>query len=532
MRRCASLVAVVSICGLFIGCGGQAPTDLDSVLPDSEVEQPATTAADVGKEDSLGTTAAQSLQAGPVDGDVPAPGGINSAEPAGQPVPEIGIPVSLEVVTESTVDADVIVRFLINDIEVHRTEWRALSGDAPMTIGPELATRIDVTGSYTDGTALSPAVLVAEQDFEANDVVGYTVVDPIPAAPGTVSGIVRNAASATALSGIDVTLFLGETPVASGTTGPTGTFELVAPSGTGNYHLVVSGGGFIEEIYTGIEIVEGGSSFLQPIPLVEAGDDDVGGIGGHILNALDGSPVGGLTIVFRRGVNNTSGSIAAETMSDSAGAYSVAGLPAGAYTGEVSGSGFITTHFIAVCLAGTITGNQDASVTPVLMEGQTRIVLSWGERPRDLDSHLTGPSLDGGRFHVYFGDQTYETSGIVYAELDLDDVSSFGPETTSIYHQVGGVYRFLVHDFTNGGSTSSTALSASGATVKVFQGSSLVATFSVPGDEGGTLWTVFELQGTAITPINTMSFEYPSNSSRPTSPQDPEAALFLDLPEK
>ena len=36
----------------------------------------------------------------------------------------------------------------------------------------------------------------------------------------------------------------------------------------------------------------------------------------------------------------------------------------------------------------------DGVMTPILPAGETRIVLTWGEFPSDLDSHLTGPAPD------------------------------------------------------------------------------------------------------------------------------------------
>jgi hypothetical protein len=74
-----------------------------------------------------------------------------------------------------------------------------------------------------------------------------------------------------------------------------------------------------------------------------------------------------------------------------------------------------------------------------------------------------------------------------------------------------GTYRYSVHDYTNRGSDSSTALANSGAQVHVYRGASLVQTFNVPSG-GGTLWTVFELSGSAITPINTMSYQQSAGS--------------------
>jgi Zn-dependent metalloprotease len=157
-----------------------------------------------------------------------------------------------------------------------------------------------------------------------------------------------------------------------------------------------------------------------------------------------------------------------------------------------------------------------------------KIVLRWGETPRDLDSHLTGPpSLgDGPRFHVYYGSPNYFRDGSYYSEtarlnvnLDYDDTTSYGPETTSIRNLVNGDYYFYVRDYTNGGSTNSTALSRSGATVSVIDTGdrSRIHLFYVDGESPGTTWTVFKLtisgpaenRTVTITPINTYSYEQP-----------------------
>jgi hypothetical protein len=100
-----------------------------------------------------------------------------------------------------------------------------------------------------------------------------------------------------------------------------------------------------------------------------------------------------------------------------------------------------------------------------------------------------------------------------YAVLDLDDTLSYGPETITIYQQTAGVYRYSVHDFSNKDEiTSSSALSNSGAQVKVYQGASLIATFNAPTSQEGTLWTVFEMAGGLIKPLNTMSYVSESSS--------------------
>lgn len=164
---------------------------------------------------------------------------------------------------------------------------------------------------------------------------------------------------------------------------------------------------------------------------------------------------------------------------------------------------------MVISIGGQTTPNQNGSVTPIIPAGQTRIILTWGENPWDLDSHLTGPLPDGSRFHLYYpyAETNAGSPWPEYVKLDLDDVISYGPETTTIYQQINGVYRFSVHDYTNLYSSSSYALSNSGAQIRVYRGSNLIATFNVPANRGGTLWTVFDMSGNTITPINTMSYE-------------------------
>jgi hypothetical protein len=60
--------------------------------------------------------------------------------------------------------------------------------------------------------------------------------------------------------------------------------------------------------------------------------------------------------------------------------------------------------------------------------------LDWGSTPSDLDSHLSGPDLAGGRFHCFFVDR----NPVPYVALDADDVTAFGPETITISRSPAG----------------------------------------------------------------------------------------------
>lgn len=125
------------------------------------------------------------------------------------------------------------------------------------------------------------------------------------------------------------------------------------------------------------------------------------------------------------------------------------------------------------------------AVSPVMthLDGM-RVVLSWGKNPADLDSHLMFP---GG--HIYF-----ERKDGQDANLDVDDVDSFGPETITITKKhFGESYTYAVQDFTNRGLPYGSELSASSAKVFVYVGSSLVRSYSVPVGKKGNIWTVFRL---------------------------------------
>lgn len=95
----------------------------------------------------------------------------------------------------------------------------------------------------------------------------------------------------------------------------------------------------------------------------------------------------------------------------------------------------------------------------------------------------------------------------MYAELDLDDREYEGPETTTIYQPVKGIYSFYVHDFSNDGTMNNPQLKASDAKVQVYVGNRLRATYNVP-QELGTLWHVFDYDSTTgkIQAVNDVSY--------------------------
>ncbi|HUW07005.1 MAG TPA: hypothetical protein VMW01_12165 [Williamwhitmania sp.] len=133
-------------------------------------------------------------------------------------------------------------------------------------------------------------------------------------------------------------------------------------------------------------------------------------------------------------------------------------------------------------------------------DGVLRIVLTWGLSPDDLDSHLTGPiSGSSSRFHMYYGDSDPISSNV---NLDVDDVTSYGPETTTILSYTDGVYRYSVHNYSNSDITGALEIYQSPTTVRVFNNTGLIKTYTAPvtTSTSGDTWVVFEINVSNGTP--------------------------------
>lgn len=327
--------------------------------------------------------------------------------------------------------------------------------------------------------------------------------------PGILSGDVRDAVTNASLSGVTATIAGEATPL---TTDINGIYTTTLMDGL--YSLDIVYPGYISAHISNFAVAANVTNTVETVQLVEATPQysGVGTVSGTVKNAFNGLGLSSVTLNFRSGINTTTGTILSTTTTAADGTFTESTLAGGNYTAEAVLAGYTTGYFTVTSVGGLSRPNQDGTITPVLPPGETRIILTWGPTPFDLDSHLSGPvSGSISRFHVYYGSRGSNTA-TPFANLDVDDTYSYGPETTTIYQQTAGTYRFSVHDFSNRSSTSSFALSASKANVRIYNSTGLVATYNVPINQAGTLWTVFEMNGNTIIPISTLS-----NSSSPGS---------------
>lgn len=326
-------------------------------------------------------------------------------------------------------------------------------------------------------------------------------------ARGVLEGRIRDAVTHAEISGADIS-FYRETGkdyqiTGNATSDSQGLFRISLP--VGNYKAVVSKGKYISAVYY-LTIQEGITTYSPDLYMVGDKYAGTGTVSGTVKNAADGSAVKGLSIKIRQGIHSTKGKIIAETVTTKDGRYSV-NLPGGNYTAEVSGKNFITSYFDVLSIGDRVTDNQNGVVTSSIKKEQTRIVLTWGDTPKDLDAHLTGTLPNSTSFHVYHGKKEVNFEGKKYALLELEDSDGYGPETITIHKETKGTYTFYVHNFSARSKTSDKSLSNSGAQVMVYRKDSLIAVFNVPANQEGNLWTVFSMQDGIIKPINRMSYE-------------------------
>ncbi|OQV19006.1 hypothetical protein BV898_06864 [Hypsibius exemplaris] len=354
-----------------------------------------------------------------------------------------------------------------------------------------------------------------------------------PTGPGSIAGVVKDALRGRPLSAVQVTAAQTNNGIAlQEVTDVKGNYRLLgAPPGSG-YTVKFEAEGYRTAVVENVTVAPGEELVLETLLYINDLINGTGNVSGVISNAVTGRGEAAVLVTFRKGINSgVAGQVIDRTSSDVNGTYSST-LETGHYTVQLSKPGFADSFLTVVVLGGHHRDQQNAVVSPLFPRGQTRVVLTWGEFPRDLDSHMSGPLNGSGndRFHIYFG--TRGASGLSpMTFLDWDDTTSYGPETITIERQARaelGVYRYLVHDFSNAGSMNSSALANSGAKVTLLRGNGTSQVYNVPNAEG-TLWTVFELSGDRVTLINTMSYANNAGNIRLDSG---DADLFKNLPPK
>ena len=156
------------------------------------------------------------------------------------------------------------------------------------------------------------------------------------------------------------------------------------------------------------------------------------------------------------------------------------------------------------------TGTSDSNLSECLVAsaGSSTINLTWGQDPSDLDTRLYGFSADNpdDNFEVNYTNRT-QTVGGFDVELDVDDVTGFGPEIVTFPDfPFAGVYRYAVHLFSGEGS-----IQSSPARVEVnLRGT--VTVYTPPAGTPTECWAVLDIEvdefgNLTTTPLNSWESE-------------------------
>jgi len=361
-------------------------------------------------------------------------------------------------------------------------------------------------------------VIVRSTTFGAvPDTVNVTLtVSP----SGRFAGQLLNGTNAQALAGAAVTIRRATDNVVVNvvSTGLDGRFlSNSLPAGT--YTLTFTNAGFVSTTYFAAVLSGSVSLPLTTLPstFVAPASSPPGVLSGQVRDATNNFALAGVTLELRAGANNITGAPLLSTTSNANGGYSFTVQPAGAYTVRATRTGYAATSVSAV-IVGTSNSAPILFISPGAANVVWRFVLSWDIEPADLDAHLTGPiAASANRFHVFVSSKGSGSSS-PFSVLDIDGTQGLGPETITIAQQTAGVYRYYVNNYTAAVSNfplQEVSLSASNARVDVYLGNILVNRFFVPA-QPGLIWTVFEINGTTLTPINTNSDVPPGVRVGPT----------------
>ena len=267
----------------------------------------------------------------------------------------------------------------------------------------------------------------------------------------------------------------------------------------GEYSVEIKADGYIP-FKAFASVTENENTYMETFLLVEGEEGEEGIATGKISNALTGKGIEGVSLSIRNGWNNTEhGDIINSTVTDAEGNYSVK-LPLGNYTIFAEKDGYISGPCNIIVQSGT-TDSQNGTLTPRGSGNNFRIVLTWGQNPRDLDSHVVGSLSNGDSFHVYYNSKSKYDGDIEVCNLDVDDTSSYGPETITLNANTNEPYYYYIYRFAGSGTVGN-----SEAQVKVYQNDTLIAKYNVPTDQGnGDYWNVFAIVNGELVTRNTIT---------------------------
>ena len=278
-----------------------------------------------------------------------------------------------------------------------------------------------------------------------------------------------------------------------------GSYSFSLPAGS--YRLEMIAPGYTKfTLY--VQVNNNDYVILPTCKMVKGSTSQYERVSGRITDSVTGQGIPNALVYAKRGWNNPGVTAnLAQATTDANGYYSMM-LPIGNYTIYGNKANYINGQANVLCTQSGAS-NQNISMSPETNIGDIRIVLEWGQNPRDLDSHMVGRynSSSSSTYHVYYGNKSAYDGSVEICNLDVDDTTSYGPETITLNPTTSGAYYYYIHHYAGEGT-----IATSGATIKVYQGQNLVKTFNVPAMQGsGIYWNVFAYKNGEFIVNNTIT---------------------------
>ncbi len=154
----------------------------------------------------------------------------------------------------------------------------------------------------------------------------------------------------------------------------------------------------------------------------------------------------------------------------------------GDYSFSFQKSGYASLDDTFEVMFGSIFFNR-YSIPKILELENVKLVLDWGDTPRDLDLHLVKRGSNG--YHISYRNTKRLNDGKVW--LDRDDTNGYGPETITITENDNAAnYLVYVHNYSDRNNSNSSSLSKSKAVLRVFNNNSLEYTVKLQKSGNGT----------------------------------------------
>jgi len=208
---------------------------------------------------------------------------------------------------------------------------------------------------------------------------------------------------------------------------------------------------------------------------------------GSVINFVNNHRVHHVNVTFKRNRNGKPGKTVAKVKANGMGHFG-AMLRPGKYFVYVKKAGFVGPPIRINLPKGVPRARCVTGMSPRVKDGGARFVLTWGDHPSDLDSHL---DLPNGKCKVIYYHRKCDNYGL--ATLDLDATRGSGPETITISKGKKGTYEYSVAQYSNDGSLAKSegkVMLFTGSKVVVFRAAKAAAGKKSNGIINGKLWKV------------------------------------------